>query len=98
MPATKISSAVESFLAESPLQLFIGGQWRPAAKKQTFEVIDPGAGARLAQIYDSGAEDVDAAVQAAPSAMPASAWFICSKVRRVKGASSGARSGASRPE
>ena len=55
MPATKTSIPVEAFLAESPLQLFIGGQWRPAEKKQTFEVIDPGAGARLAQVYDSGA-------------------------------------------
>ena len=74
MPATKISSAVESFLAESPLQLFIGGQWRPAEKKQTFEVIDPGAGARLAQVYDSGAEDVHAAVQAARRAFRQSGW------------------------
>jgi hypothetical protein len=35
MPATKISSAVEAFLAEGPLQLFIGGQWRPASQADT---------------------------------------------------------------
>ncbi len=74
MAATKPSTLVQAFLAEGPVPLFIGGQWRPSTKKQTFEVLDPGAGARLAEVYNGDGEDIDAAVHAARQAFRKSGW------------------------
>jgi aldehyde dehydrogenase (NAD+) len=74
MQAAKPSSLVEAFLAEAPLSLFIDGEWIASKRKQTFQSIDPGAGMPLAQVYDAGREDVDAAVQAARRAFQHSGW------------------------
>ena len=63
--ATKCSPTVEAFLGESPLSLFIGGQWLASKGKKTFHTFDPGSGATLAEVHDAQAEDLDAAVQAA---------------------------------
>lgn len=75
MPASKQSAeVVGAFLAESPLALFIGGQWLPSKSKNTFTTFDPGAGEALAQVYNAESEDVDAAVQAARQAFRKSGW------------------------
>jgi 1-pyrroline dehydrogenase len=47
---------------------FVGGKWMPAASGRTDAVIDPATEAHLADVASSGAEDVDAAVQAAAAA------------------------------
>ena len=72
--ATKCSPTVEAFLGESPLSLFIGGQWLSSKGKKTFRTLDPGSGATLAEVHDAQAEDVDAAVQAARQAFVGSQW------------------------
>ncbi|MBI4164258.1 MAG: aldehyde dehydrogenase family protein [Acidobacteria bacterium] len=71
---TKSATALEEFLGASPLQLFIGGQWCPSRLGETFEVLDPGLGARLADVHDAGEIDVDAAVRAARQAFQKSGW------------------------
>ena len=72
--AASHSPTVESFLAESPLPLFIGGQWVPSTDKVTFKTIDPGSGEPLAEVFNAHADDVDAAVTAARRAFRESGW------------------------
>jgi aldehyde dehydrogenase (NAD+) len=64
---------VARFLGE-PQQLFIDGQWRPAANGQTFETCDPGDGEVIARAAAGEQADVDAAVQAAHRAFRESGW------------------------
>ncbi len=50
-------------------QLLIGGQWRAAASGQTFMLENPSDGSDLAAIARGDAPDIDAAVQAARTAL-----------------------------
>ncbi len=52
-----------------PTQVFIGGQWRAAATGQTLPLTDPSSGAEIGAIARGGAADIDAAVEAAESAL-----------------------------
>lgn len=65
---------VDAFLAQDPLQLFIGGQWVPAKAGGTFETLDPGNGRVLARVAAADATDIDAAVRAARHAFRHSGW------------------------
>ncbi|MEJ5254770.1 MAG: gamma-aminobutyraldehyde dehydrogenase [Acidimicrobiales bacterium] len=49
-------------------QNFIGGEWRPAARGATDDVVNPATGEVLAQVPSSDADDVDTAVAAAAEA------------------------------
>jgi len=53
----------------NPAFCLIGGAWRPPVTGQYLTLVDPSDGADLAQIARGGAEDVDAAVTAAQSAL-----------------------------
>lgn len=72
--APGLSSQAQSFLSQGPLFLFIGGRWVPSKHKQTFDTLDPGSGAILAQVYNAESEDVDEAVRAARQAFRHSGW------------------------
>ncbi len=50
-------------------QVFIGGQWQAPASGQTLPLIDPSSGAPICEIARGGAEDIDAAVRAAHTAL-----------------------------
>ncbi len=50
-----------------PKELFIGGEWRPAASGKTFAVEDPSTGASLCDVADGDATDAIAALDAAAS-------------------------------
>lgn len=50
--------------------LFIDGQWRPAASGATFAVTDPGNDEHLADVADAGPDDGLAALDAAARAFP----------------------------
>jgi succinate-semialdehyde dehydrogenase / glutarate-semialdehyde dehydrogenase len=50
--------------------LFINGDWRPAADGRTFAVYDPASEQVLTNVADGGAEDALAAVGAAANALP----------------------------
>jgi acyl-CoA reductase-like NAD-dependent aldehyde dehydrogenase len=71
MTATTQESAIaqaDDFLAQSPIELYINGQWKPASDGKTHEVLRPSSGERLATIACAGAADVDEAVKAGRSA------------------------------
>ena len=70
----KLLPDVETFLAEDPIRMFIGGEWVEAADGGTFETVDPGDGAVLATVAEGKAADVDRAVQAARDAFKKSGW------------------------
>lgn len=57
-------------LAAVPIKLLIGGQWRAASDKGTFDVEDPATGKILATIADATSEDAIAALDAAHTVQP----------------------------
>jgi succinate-semialdehyde dehydrogenase/glutarate-semialdehyde dehydrogenase len=72
MPRTAAASARPADdLAGVPTDLFIGGQWRPAAGGARFDVLDPATEAVLAHVADANPADAIAAVDAAAAAGPA---------------------------
>ncbi|MEP6853414.1 MAG: NAD-dependent succinate-semialdehyde dehydrogenase [bacterium] len=60
---TSETSVVEAV----PHALLIGGRWRPAASGATLAVEDPSTGETLAEVPDAGAQDSQAALDAACS-------------------------------
>ena len=50
--------------------LFIGGRFTAAHSSKTFASVDPSTDAQIAAVSSAGAEDIDAAVQAARAAYP----------------------------
>jgi succinate-semialdehyde dehydrogenase/glutarate-semialdehyde dehydrogenase len=50
--------------------LFIGGEWRPAASGERFDVVDPGTEEVIARVANAGAADAAAAAAAAADAQP----------------------------
>ena len=54
----------------SRTDLFIGGEWRPAASGERFDVHDPGTEEVIASVANAGADDARAAAQAAADAQP----------------------------
>lgn len=65
MPIKSPSSATTEFLAQSPLKLFIEGEWVDAASGETYASFSPSDGAKLAELALADLEDVDRAVAAA---------------------------------
>ena len=64
---------VEAFLA-SDKQLYIGGEWLPAASGKTFATYDPSSGTVLAEVAEGDAADIDRAVRAARKAFDDGPW------------------------
>lgn len=58
-------------IAAVPKQLFIGGEWRPAAAGRTLVVEDPATERALCDVADGDADDARAALDAAVAAQPA---------------------------
>ncbi|WP_280153721.1 aldehyde dehydrogenase family protein [Piscinibacter sp. XHJ-5] len=55
-------------------QVLVGGEWRAAHGGQTLTLVNPSDGSPLADIARGTASDVDAAVEAARSALEGGAW------------------------
>ena len=55
---------------EVPTELLIGGQWRPAIDRGTFEIVDPADGIPIARVANGTVEDALACVDAAEAAAP----------------------------
>jgi phenylacetaldehyde dehydrogenase len=72
MTAT-VDAWVEDFTS-TRRQLFIGGQWVPAASGKTFETPDPATGETLAHVAEGDAEDIERAVRAARTAFDEGPW------------------------
>jgi phenylacetaldehyde dehydrogenase len=64
---------VDQFLARRH-RLLIDGQWRDAATGREFETLNPATGGVIARVAEGGAEDIDAAVQAARRCLDSRAW------------------------
>ncbi len=62
------------------LDNYVGGAWTPASSGERLDVTNPATGATLAQVPLSGADDLDAAVLAARSALPE--WRAVSVIER----------------
>jgi phenylacetaldehyde dehydrogenase len=60
----------------------IGGAWAPPASGRTFASIDPSTGGTIAQVARGDARDVDEAVRAARSALPA--WAATDPMDRTR--------------
>src|SRR5436305_14472339 len=58
------------YLANVPTYLYIGGQWRAAADKDRFDVIDPATEDKIASVASAGPADAKRAVDAAGEAFP----------------------------
>lgn len=69
-------------MARREVSNFIGGEWREPLSKNGQEVVNPATGDLLAVAPIGGAEDVEAAVQAAAAAFPA--WRAVPPADRVQ--------------
>src|SRR5690349_6121788 len=71
-PAPEAAGPALAWIAERDgrLPLFIDGQFLPPASGEYFDSINPATGERLASIAQCGANDVNAAVEAARRAQP----------------------------
>lgn len=63
-----ILSDLKKELLSGSRHLFIGGEFVDAASGETFDVIDPSSGLRIASAASGGREDIDRAVRAARAA------------------------------
>src|SRR5438093_1800347 len=62
--------------------LVVGGERRPAAEDNTFDVIEPGTGAPMAEVSEAGPEDARRAVAAARRAFDEGPWPRTSATER----------------
>ena len=61
--------------------MLVGGKWLAAASTETIDVVNPATAERLTRVPRGGADDVDAAIDAAASALPA--WRAASPAVRA---------------
>ncbi|MSO48036.1 MAG: aldehyde dehydrogenase family protein, partial [Thermoleophilia bacterium] len=71
-----------SATATKILPNYINGGWVPSTSSELLDISNPATGEVLAQVPLSGANDVDAAVQAARAAFPA--WKATSTIERAR--------------
>ena len=71
---TAFAPAVAAFLSTPVHKSFMGGRWVEAADGQTFDVLDPGAGTKIATVTSLKKADVDKAVDSAAEAFTSSGW------------------------
>ncbi|BBW95261.1 aldehyde dehydrogenase family protein [Geobacillus icigianus] len=62
--------------------LWIDGEWRPAASGERFDVIDPATGEVTARVANAGEDDIDAAVTVAEEAFSDRRWLAISPLER----------------
>jgi aldehyde dehydrogenase (NAD+) len=75
--------ATMAAMTHLPTQLLINGELRDAQGGRTFATFDPAHGGELAQVARGGADDVDAAVNAARGALEG-AWMKTSPAKRAR--------------
>lgn len=72
--AQQLHANVSAFLSADLQKSFVNGEWVEAAGGQTFDVLDPGTGSRIATVTSLQQADVDAAVDAADAAFKKGTW------------------------
>ena len=81
MSGTTAPSEVQEFMRSTPAHV-VGGTKRPSASGEEIEVVDPSTGDVISHIARGRAEDVNAAVQAADTALRSSSWTNASPATR----------------
>jgi aldehyde dehydrogenase (NAD+) len=79
-----VDSAMPRFLDGRPKQLFIDGDWIPAASGKTFQTENPSTGEVLAELAEGEAADVDRAVAAARRAFDDGPWSRFTPMQRQR--------------
>jgi len=72
MKSTSIFPEID--LSQLQTRMFINGEWRNASSGSTFTLHDPATGQEIARVPQASAADVDAAVQAAKTALHHANW------------------------
>ncbi|MEQ9411895.1 MAG: aldehyde dehydrogenase family protein [Fuerstiella sp.] len=72
--AQELLPEVAEFLSTSLHKAFVNGDWMEASGGQTFDVVDPGRGEKIATVASLQKEDVNRAVDAAVNAFEGSGW------------------------
>ena len=72
--STELRPNVKAFLSKELHQAFVGGRWVEASDGETFDVLDPGSGTKIATVASLTKADVDQAVDAAVDAFNKSGW------------------------
>ncbi len=70
----ELAPDVAKFLATKLHKSFVGGRWVEAADGQTFDVLNPGSGERIATVTSFKKADVDKATDVAVDAFQNSGW------------------------
>jgi phenylacetaldehyde dehydrogenase len=78
------ATAAAADFVSRPLQLYIDGEWAPAASGETFDVYDPATGKVFASAASAGAVDIDRAVRAARRAFDGGPWPAMAPGQRTK--------------
>jgi aldehyde dehydrogenase (NAD+) len=79
-----VDSAMPRFLDGRPKQLFIDGDWTPAASGKTFQSENPSTGEVLAELAEGDHADVDRAVAAARRAFDDGPWSRFTPMQRQR--------------
>jgi phenylacetaldehyde dehydrogenase len=82
--ASTLLDPLRAELLSKPRQLFIDGEFVPAASGATFDVIDPATGRVFASAAEGGRIDVDRAVRAARRAFDGGAWSTSTPAQRAR--------------
>jgi aldehyde dehydrogenase (NAD+) len=79
-----VDSAMPRFLDGRPKQLFIDGDWTPAASGKTFQSENPSTGEVLAELAEGDHADVDRAVAAGRRAFDDGPWSRFTPMQRQR--------------
>lgn len=79
---TELRPEVREFLSTNLHQAVVGGELVSASNGETFDVLNPGSGEKLATVSALQADDIDRAVDAANKAFKESGWATLSPSER----------------
>jgi acyl-CoA reductase-like NAD-dependent aldehyde dehydrogenase len=77
-------AAIKEELKRTPLPLFIGGEFGPAASGETFAVEDPATGLEIARAAAGAEAEIDRAVRAARAAFERGPWRKTKPAQRAR--------------
>lgn len=83
-PVDPSTTAAANFLALGPKGLLIDGRWTPAADGAEFPTADPATGRTLAMVPRASAQDAEAAVSAARTALESGPWAASTPEERSR--------------
>jgi len=69
-----LQAEIKDILSQGPIAGLAGGEELPSSSGETFDVLDPGSGEKLAEVHNLQAEDVDRAVELAGKAFENAQW------------------------